>query len=93
MKIKWLESAVIDLMALREYIAEDKPKVAQNVAKKIIASISHLEKHPYMGRVGRVPNTRELIIANLPYIAPYQVKNNVIEVLRILHMAMQWSDK
>lgn len=42
-----------------------------------------------MGRPGRIPGTRELIISSIPYIIPYRVKNNSIEVLRVLHVAMQ----
>ena len=45
-----------------------------------------------MGRHGRIEGTRELVIPGLPYIIPYRVKNNVIEILRVLHAARKWPD-
>ncbi|PIW88418.1 MAG: type II toxin-antitoxin system mRNA interferase toxin, RelE/StbE family, partial [Nitrospirae bacterium CG_4_8_14_3_um_filter_44_28] len=42
---------------------------------------------------GRVEGTRELVISGLPYIIPYRVKNNTIEILRVLHAARKWPTK
>ncbi len=46
-----------------------------------------------MGRPGRVLGTRELIVSSAPYIVPYRVKNNFIEILRVLHVAMEWPEE
>ena len=43
-----------------------------------------------MGRPGRVPNTRELIISSSPFIAVYQIRRQDIFILRILHAARKW---
>ena len=51
-----------------------------------------LSEQPGLGRSGRVANTRELIVSGLPYIIPYRVKNNAIEILRMFHCAMQWPE-
>lgn len=93
MKIRWLEDAVDDLKALRRYVAQDNPQAAASIAKKIINTIGLLLEQPNMGRAGRISDTRELIISGLPYIIPYRVKNNAIEILRVLHGAMQWPEK
>lgn len=53
-------------------------------------AVDHLADHPAIGRVGRVPGTRELIVAGTPFIIPYRVKNRTIEVLRVLHAAQRW---
>lgn len=90
MIIKWLDDAVDDLQALRLYIAKDKPSAANRVAKQILNAVNFLPHHPDMGRLGRVANTRELIIPNLPYVIPYRVRHNAIEILRVFHAAMQW---
>jgi toxin ParE1/3/4 len=92
MTIKWLEDAIYDLQALRQYIALDKPAAANRVAKQIITAVNILSEQPSIGRCGRVPNTRELIVAGTPYIIPYRVKNNTIEILRVFHSAMQWPE-
>lgn len=93
MKIQWLEDAIDDLQSLRYYIAKDNSNAANQVVKKILQSIELLSQHPEIGRFGRVLNTRELVISGLPYIIPYQVRNNVIEILRVLHCAIEWPEE
>jgi toxin ParE1/3/4 len=87
MRIRWFRDAILDLIELRQYIGDDNPHAAQEVAGQIIHDVEHLRDHPAMGRPGRVEGTRELVISRFPYIIPYRVKNNVIEVLRVLHAA------
>lgn len=43
-----------------------------------------------MGRPGRVPGTRELVIANTPFLVPYRVKGDTVIVLRVFHGARRW---
>lgn len=51
---------------------------------------SVLLDHPHIGRKGRQPNTRELVISDTPFIAVYRLQANRIEVLRILHGVQAW---
>jgi plasmid stabilization system protein ParE len=37
-----------------------------------------------------VVGTRELVIGGLPYIIPYRIRENDIEILRVLHTARRW---
>ncbi len=93
MRIRWLSDSVDDLIEIQKYIANDNPHAARNVAERIKDSVNSLKEYPGIGRPGRVEGTRELVISNLPYIIPYRVKNNVIEILRVLHGAMEWPKK
>jgi len=43
-----------------------------------------------MGRPGRVPGTRELVLPNFPYIIPYRVREQRVEILRVFHTARKW---
>ena len=90
MPIRWLKDAVLDLIELRQYIAQDNPHAAQDIARRIIISVQQLRDSPSIGRIGRVEGTRELVISGLPYIIPYRVKNKVVEILRVLHGARKW---
>jgi len=90
MQIRWLNEAVLDLQKLHNYIQNDKPQAAEKIAKLIYETVDFLAQQPAMGRPGRVPHTRELILGGTPYIIPYRVKGNVIEILRVLHTSMQW---
>ena len=92
MQVNWLDDAITDLDALRHYISQDSQQSAVNVTTRILKAIDILSTKLNMGRAGRVPNTRELIISGTSYIIPYRVKNNIIEILRVYHSAMQWPE-
>ena len=94
MIIVWSPQAIADLASLRGYIAEDNKAAAQRVALHVIRNIEQLlSEHPDMGRAGRVPGTRELVIPQTPYIVPYRVRDNRIQVLRVYHGARKWPER
>ena len=94
MIIFWSPEGINDLASLRAYIAEDDPAAAQRVVLHIIRSIEQLlSGNPNMGRPGRVPGTRELVIARTPYIVPYRIRDKRIQILRIYHGARRWPDQ
>jgi toxin ParE1/3/4 len=89
----WSPEAIADLVALRAYIERDDPAAAQRVALHIIHNVETLlPNNPGMGRPGRVPETRELVIPKTPFIVPYRLIGNTIQVLRIFHGARQWPE-
>jgi toxin ParE1/3/4 len=92
-RIRWLDQAVADLVTVRNYIAQDDPGVARKVAQSIRQAVAVLTDYPAAGRPGRVPNTRELIVANTAYILPHRVRGGVGEILRVLHGARKWAEK
>jgi len=93
MNIVWSPDAIEDLISLRAYIAEQSPAGAQRVVLRILHDIEHLlPDNPQMGRPGRVPGTRELVIPRTPYIVPYRVVGEGIQVLRVYHGARRWPD-
>jgi addiction module RelE/StbE family toxin len=90
MRIEWLPEAVHDLVEIRRFIAADHPGAAAQAAKRIFDTVAYLLNHPELGRAGRLPGTRELIIPGLPYIVPYRVKGTAIIILGVLHAAQEW---
>lgn len=90
-RVAWTEAAVGDLAALREYIEKDNPGAAREVALRLVALAEGLGEHPNRGRPGRVAGTRELVAPNLPWIIVYRTRPGAVELLRVLHAAMQWS--
>ena len=90
-KIKWLERATYDLDTIYEYIRQDDPKSARKVASAILKNVRTLEKHPHIGRAGRVPGTRELIVLKGAYLVAYCC-NEEIEILRVLRHSQDWQD-
>lgn len=90
MQVRWLNRALQNLEAEATYIAQDNPKAAREFVQHILDSVQQLSHHPQIGRAGRVFGTRELIITHYPYIVPYRIKNETVEVLRVFHTSRQW---
>lgn len=89
MRVRWTASAARDLEQILDYVAPDSPASAHRIGEAILERISSLATLPSRGRRGRVAGTRELVFARLPFVAVYQVHDEV-QVLRILHGARQW---
>ena len=93
MQITWHRRARHDLQAVRESIAEVNPGAARQVAQRILHAVGLLAEQPSLGRPGRVPETRELVITGTPYNAAYRVVDDTIVILRVLHGARQWPER
>ena len=93
MNILWSPEAIEDLTSLRAYIAKDDRAAARGVVLHIMRNIEQLlPDNPQMGRPGRVPGTRELVIPKTPFIVPYRLQRNVIQILRVYHGARRWPE-
>lgn len=93
MQIAWTKLACSDLDTIEEYIAQDNPKAASSVILNIIDNVEkHIQLYPNIGRSGRILGTRELIVAESPYIIVYKISDKIIEILRILHSSRKWPD-
>lgn len=89
-KIVFTIPAQEDLRAIKQYICCDNFSAAQDVIKYILSCIENLKENPSLGKAGRVLRTRELVISKYPYIVPYQVRENIVFVLRVLHTSRKW---
>ena len=81
------------LDAIREYIAADDPAAAIRLIERIRAAVERLAASPEIGRPGRVTGTRELVIPGTPYIVPYRVGGEVVQIITVLHGAQRWPDR
>lgn len=94
MKVKanvvWTHPAIDDLDAIRRYIEFDDPRAAVSTAMGILRAAGRLSTLPFIGRPGRVLNTRELVLEDRPYLVAYRVTAGVVEVLRVLHTSRRW---
>jgi len=87
MRIVWTRKALQHLADIQTYIEQDKPEAARRVADTIRKTVAYLAKHPHLGRPGRKAGTRELVIVDTPYIIPYQVRDDRLIILSVLHGA------
>ncbi len=92
MRIRWQDDAINDLIQVRRFIAIDNPSAATRVADRIRSAVPELADQPAIGRPGRVPGTRERVLADVPYIIAYRVEGNNIVILRVLHTSRKWPE-
>jgi toxin ParE1/3/4 len=90
MRLRWTAPAANDLYKIVQRIQQDNPHAASEVAEILYDGCGSLSKFPYLGRKGRIPETRELVFPGLPYIVVYQIQAQFVELLRIYHGAQDW---
>lgn len=90
MKIRWSQKALQNLYRETDYLAERSAKAAHHFVLKISQALEHLKNNPHMGREGRVSETREYILDNFPYIIPYRVLDEEIQIIRVFHTSRKW---
>ncbi len=93
MRVRWLRAALLNLDQEATHIASDDPVAADFVVKRILGAVSILAEQPGLGRPGRVPGTRELIVARTPYCVPYRVRGDTVEILRVFHTSRRPPDQ
>ena len=92
-EIVWSPRAIRHLERLRDSIAQDSEQNAALVAGRIFQAVELLQQHPSLGRPGRLPGTRELIVPDTPYILPYRVRRDRLELLAVFHGRRKWPDQ
>ena len=90
MKAVWTRAAIRDTTHVREYIANENPAAAREIALKIVDTAERIARFPELGRIGRVNDTRELVGSGTQYLIIYRSKRNAIHFLRVLHGHQKW---
>ena len=93
MQVKWLRTALRNLDAEADFIANDNPAAARLVVQRVLKAVAMLAAQPEIGRPGRVPHTRELVVLKTRYIVPYRVRGDTVEVLRVFHTSRRLPQK
>ena len=89
MDLFWTPEAIADREGIYDYIEADKPTVALALDEIFSEKAWLLIHHPNLGRKGRVMGTRELVV-HPNYLLVYDVADERVRILRVLHAAMQW---
>jgi len=91
--IRWTSLARADLLAIFDYVVARNPRAALRLVDEIDSGVRDLRDFPRLGRPGRRPDTRELVISGTPYIVAYRLRDREIQILRVLHGARRWPEK
>lgn len=80
-----------ELVLIGDYIAEHNPRAAHRIVNQIDETTARLlADNAFIGRIGEIDGTRELVIPGTPYIVAYRVADDRIEVLFVQHGAREW---
>jgi len=84
MTIEWASSAFANLRDVHSDTAAISSAAAQAVLNKLLDEIDRLSSSPLMGREGRVEDTRELPLLDMPLVVSYRISDKAIQILAIL---------
>ncbi len=89
MKVFWSTEALQDREDIWNYIAQDNPTAAAEMDALFSAAASLLSEQPFLGKVGKIHDTRELI-AHENYRLVYEIHNENIWILTLIHTSRHW---
>lgn len=82
--------AVSNMENIEGHIATDNPVAARKVVDTIMGGCKRLLALPMLGREGRNPGTRELVLDRYPYTIVYRLTSTKVKVLAVLHQSRQY---
>jgi len=91
MAVHWLPAALIDLDVISDHIMLDSPSIAEREVAAIMEVAEHLNRFRHLGRPGRWPESRELVIEGR-YILAYRENGEDIEIVAVLRAERQWPE-
>jgi toxin ParE1/3/4 len=87
MRLVFAAPAARDLESIIDYIALNNPGAAEEIYRTVLSLTQKLTAFPEMGRAGRLPGTRELLLPSLPYLIVYEVSAETVTILAVFHGA------
>ena len=90
MRLRYTRLALADLEEAHAFIRAENPRAAQAMLARIREAVDRLVTFPDSGRPGRVGGTRELIVANTPFVVAYRVTPGTVDILAVIHASRRW---
>jgi len=88
-RVRWTLRALRRLDEIGAHIEQDNPDAAARVIARIVTALDMLADLPASGRPGRIKGSREVVLADIPYIIPYRVSRD-IEIITVMHAHQRW---
>ena len=93
MRVRWLRTALRNLDEEASFIASDDPAAARLAVERVLEAVAQLAQQPGLGRPGRVPGTRELVVSKTRHIVPYRVRGDTVQILRLFHTSRRLPER
>lgn len=89
MRLVWRPEAHDDRDRIMDRISQDNPVAAADLDEIFESKGEVARQRPTLYRKGKVEGTREIVAAS-NYIIVYMIKDDCVQVLRIMHARQQW---
>jgi toxin ParE1/3/4 len=86
-KLRWTNRALVRLDEIAAYIARDNPVRAKTFTEELRKKVDILRSQQ-LGTAWQVFGTKQYVL-HKNYITIYRIKNSEVQILTILHSAMQ----
>lgn len=90
MTLRYTDRARLHLATIFDFLCNEDPQGAAIIVSRIRASAQALCQFPYLGHIGHVPGTLELVVVRLPYVIVYRIDigdEDQIIILGVFHFA------
>jgi toxin ParE1/3/4 len=91
MQVRWYPEAEDDLDEIVRYIFQHNPVAAFQLEDSLLDAAKNLAAMPYMGRLGRVFGTRELVV-HPNYMLIYRIDDPVVHITAVVHTSQHYPD-
>ena len=89
MRLHLFARAKRDMDEAFAFIELDDPASAKKVAQLLVKSVRLLAENPLIGRPSSFKGLREWSVPGLPYVIPYRVKGQTVQIIRIWHTSRE----
>jgi addiction module RelE/StbE family toxin len=89
MKLVWRQEALDDRDRIMNHIGQDNPEAAADLDDVFESKGEVARQRPTLYRKGKLEGTREIVAAS-NYVIVYMLRDDCVEVLRIMHARQQW---
>ncbi|HZS90534.1 MAG TPA: type II toxin-antitoxin system RelE/ParE family toxin [Chloroflexota bacterium] len=90
MKVILSPAAEADLRGIYTYFADRDYDFAERLMRTLLRACDSLTDFPLLGKEGSMEGTRERLTMRYPYRIVYRIKEEEIEIVRILNQRQQW---
>ena len=83
MHIEWVGTSLADFRHIRAYLQPRNPAAADKIFIAVQRTAEQLRLYPDLGRLVEESGIRLLQVPGLPYILPYRIKADRIQILAV----------
>lgn len=90
MRIRYTETALVEVDEIFAYVAQRNPAAAARVVARIERTIKNLSDFPEMAQEADEPGVRRIPAGHYPFIVFYTIEADEVVILHVRHGARRW---